>query len=320
MPKVSIIIPTYNRSHIIARTIDCALSQTFTDFEVLVIDDGSTDNTADIIVRMQDSKIRYFKKENGGASSARNFGLEKTRGELIAFLDSDDLWPNDYLSKMLVYFEDDPELAVAYCLTKVQKDDGEIIDSDSQERCYSGNITANLFVNSVVWPSGAVVRKSMADGVTFDESLRNSEDFDFFLRLSVKGRFVFVKDVKVLRGSSADSLSNSCGINCSRILVLERFYNHLGGKSIIPPSSATKKLGHSYRRIAERYRKDTCRSAALAMYKQAISYYPPDMRLYPGLIRTLCINKNNDKMPDWQMPLPLSAGQIIESIQQVVNQ
>lgn len=319
MPKVSVIIPTYNREHVIVKTINCVLSQSFADFEVLVVDDGSTDNTADIVAQIQDERIRYIKKENGGASSARNLGLKETQGEFIAFLDSDDLWPKDYLSKMLVYFENDPELAVAYCLTTVKDSNGKIVDSDSQERCYSGDITANLFVNSVVWPSGAVVRKSMAGGINFDESLRNSEDFDFFLRLSVKGRFVFVKDVKVLRGSSADSLSNSCGINCSRILVLERFYNHLGGKSIIPQFSATKKLGQSYRRIAERYRKDMCRSAALVMYKQAISYYPPDMRLYLGLLRALCIKKNKDKMPNWQMPFPLSFGQVIESKQQAVN-
>ena len=264
---------------------------------------------------MQDNRIRYFMKEIGGASSARNLGMEKAQGEFIAFLDSDDLWPKDYLSKILVYFENAPELAVAYCLTTVSSDNGEVIDSDSQERCYSGDITANLFINSVVWPSGAVVRKSVADGVTFDESLKNSEDFDFFLRLSVKGSFVFAKDVKVFRGSSADSLSNSCGINCSRILVLERFYNHLGGKSIIPRSDAMKKLGHSYRRIAECYRKDMCRSASLVMYKKAIGYYPADIRLYPGLLRALCINKNNDKMPNWQMLSPLSVRQVTEPMQ-----
>jgi glycosyltransferase involved in cell wall biosynthesis len=320
MPKVSVIIPTYNRSHIISKTIGCVLSQSFDDLEILLIDDGSTDNTTDIVAQIQDSKIRYHKKENGGASSARNLGLEKSRGDFIAFLDSDDLWPKDYLAKMLVYFNDDSKLVVAYCLTTVRNDDGEVIDSDSQQRCYSGNITANLFVNSVVWPSGAVIRKKIANGVTFDESLKNSEDFDFFLRLSLKGHFVFVNDVKVFRGSSEDSLSNSCGINCSRILVLERFYNNLGGKSIIPRSAAMKKIGHSYRRIAECYRKDMCRSAALIMYKKAIGYYPADMRLYPGLLKTLCINKNNDKMPNWQIPPSLSVGHVIESEQQTVNQ
>ena len=97
MPQVSIIIPAYNRSKFLAQAVQSVLSQTATDFEILVIDDGSTDDSRAVIENIYDARLKYFYKENGGVSSARNFGLAKAVGEYVSFLDSDDFWPKNFL-------------------------------------------------------------------------------------------------------------------------------------------------------------------------------------------------------------------------------
>lgn len=302
MPKVSVIIPAYNRAYIINEAIASVLSQTFTDFEVLIIDDGSTDNTRQVIESIGDERIRYFHKDNGGASSARNVGLTKATGNFIAFLDTDDHWPDNYLEKMIIHFENDHEIGIAYCMTSVQNSNGKVEISGEASRCHSGMITANLFVNSVIWPSAAIIRKTAAEGFYFDEKLKNSEDSDIFLRLSTTTRAKFVNDVAVFRGSSEDSLSNACGINCSKILVLERFYYNLGGDKFVPKQIAIKKLSRACRRVAERFRKNKCKKASLFLYKKAVCYYPLDIRLYIGTLRTLFLNKDDDPEREWEMP------------------
>jgi glycosyltransferase involved in cell wall biosynthesis len=93
VPKVSVIIPTYNRHDIITATIESVLAQTERDLEVIVVDDGSTDDTCKVVEGLQDGRVSYFYKINGGAASARNLGLSKCKGEYVTFLDSDDFWP-----------------------------------------------------------------------------------------------------------------------------------------------------------------------------------------------------------------------------------
>jgi glycosyltransferase involved in cell wall biosynthesis len=241
MPKVSVIIPTYNRGYIVGEAIESVLSQTFDDFEIMVVDDGSTDNTRNVVNFINDNRIKYFYKNNGGVSSARNMGLDKAAGEYIAFLDSDDLWPENYLQTMVTHLQTKPEYGAAYCATTLQKPDGQIIKYDNFGRCKSGQITRYLFKNSVIWPSVAVLRKEAVNSMFFDELLTNAEDSDFFLRVSVQTKFLFVPDIKVI-----------------------------------------------------------------PLYRKAIRYWPFDLRLYIDMAKTLAIRKFDDKMPDWQMPEPMS--------------
>ena len=97
MPKVSVIIPTYNRSKIVKDAICSVLDQTESDLEIIVVDDGSTDDTHSIVSGISDDRVFYFFKTNGGPAGARNLGLSKAKGEYIAFLDSDDFWPENYI-------------------------------------------------------------------------------------------------------------------------------------------------------------------------------------------------------------------------------
>src|SRR3990170_2838516 len=113
MPKVSVIIPTYNREKYIVETLQSVFAQTFTDYEVIVIDDGSTDNTADVLRPYLD-RIVYIRKPNGGQGSARNVGIKVAKGEYIAFLDSDDLWMPEKLELQVKYLDNNKDAGLVF--------------------------------------------------------------------------------------------------------------------------------------------------------------------------------------------------------------
>ena len=116
MDKVSVIIPTYNRSHTLKRAVESVLGQTFDNFELLIVDDGSEDDTKSVVDSIQDKRIRYIKlKENRGAAGARNEGVRRSECSLIAFQDSDDVWRPEKLERQMIYWEQHPECALVYC-------------------------------------------------------------------------------------------------------------------------------------------------------------------------------------------------------------
>lgn len=125
-PVFTVIIPTYNREHFLKRTIDSILSQTFSDFELVIVDDGSTDCTKDLIDTYEDNRIVYFYKENGGQNSALNMGLRNAKGEYIAFCDSDDTWMPGKLEKFMQKYQEDNEIKVVYSRAgMIKKENGE---------------------------------------------------------------------------------------------------------------------------------------------------------------------------------------------------
>lgn len=305
MPKVSVIIPTYNRGYIVRKTIDNALSQTVQDIELLVVDDGSTDNTREIVEMVDDRRVRYFYKENGGVSSARNFGLSKSKAEFMAFLDSDDVWPKNYLEVMLASLRLNEKYGVAYASVGFICKDGKKDVRIKEKYRPSGWITQSLFRRGFVSVQATVFRKRIFDEALFDEYLKSAEDSDAFLRLSVKTQFFYVPKVCVYLRDSTDSLSKSVGINCNRILSLERFYFQLGGKELILPHIARLKLSHAYRQTAKKYRLAKNRKAAIFLYGRAIKYYPLDLRLYLDMLKSLMLERGNDRLPEWKMQEPL---------------
>ena len=115
-PKVSVIIPTYNRAHLVGRAIRSVLNQTYQDFEIIVVDDGSTDNTEEVVKSFNDPRIRYIRhEENKGAAAARNTGIKAAKGKFIAFQDSDDEWLPKKLEKQMEAFDNaSPKVGVVY--------------------------------------------------------------------------------------------------------------------------------------------------------------------------------------------------------------
>jgi glycosyltransferase involved in cell wall biosynthesis len=312
MPKATVIIPTYNRAALVKEAVDSVLQQSFSDFEVIVVDDGSTDGTREEVQKYRDPRIRYRYKENGGVSTARNTGLKMAKGQYILFLDSDDLWPDNYLEVMLEKLKEKPDYGAAYCGQIIRSPDGRIrIDCDPK-RSKSGWITRALFLKNRLAPvhtPGTCFHRDVLEGFEFDPLLRSSQDIDAWLRLSLKTKFLFVPEVCFIRRKSKEHgispRTSRTGLNANSTLLLERFYFRLGGDKIIPRRQAMRTISHAYRSVAKRHYKLNHRKASLYLYRKAIGYYSYDYHCYNGFLKALFIRRHKDKLPGWRMPGPL---------------
>jgi glycosyltransferase involved in cell wall biosynthesis len=155
MIKVSVIIPNYNQSHYLASAIHSVLRQSFKDFEIIVVDDGSTDNTLEVLAQFSDQVV-YLRQENQGLAGARNTGIRAARGELIGLLDADDEWRPDYLEQMLALSEKHPDAAVFYCMAQCMDVDGgdlpQVVGGPpvAPELLYQKLLRANFIIPSTV--------------------------------------------------------------------------------------------------------------------------------------------------------------------------
>lgn len=185
-PTVSVIIPTHNRAHLLPRALDSVLSQGFADLEVLVVDDGSTDGTAELMKRYDDPRVRYLvQPQNQGVSAARNRGMREARGRFLALLDSDDEWMPDKLAAQVVFLEDaDAKVGAVYTGVETIDPNGERHAHLPQHR---GDLFDVLLVRNVLHgaPSNILMRREVIDEVGFfDEAIPAIEDYDYFLRLA----------------------------------------------------------------------------------------------------------------------------------------
>lgn len=303
MAKVSIVIPTYNRADRVCDSISSVLAQTEKDLELIVVDDGSTDNTRQVIENIPDSRVRYIWRPNGGPAAARNTGLDHAQGDFIAFLDSDDYWPHSYLEKMLSALQTYPDYGMAYASIVQVNAQGQSSRIYKEEKRKFGCVTRHLFYCGFVSPVAVLIRRNVLSEFYFDEALKTAEDSDFFLRLSLRTKYLYVPQVIVSIRVSKDSLRLKTGLNYNRILSLERFYFRCGGNRHVPFYVARKKLSHQYRKIAEQHRRLTHKKASVFLYQEAIKYWPLDIRLYAGLIKSFLLKQDAD--PQWEMPRSL---------------
>jgi glycosyltransferase involved in cell wall biosynthesis len=197
-PQVSVIIPTYNAGRFVAEAIKSVLDQTFADFEVLVIDDGSSDNTAEIVQDFADARVRYIYQDNRGLAGARNTGIRSARGELIALLDADDVWLTNFLERMASILTSNRNLAGVYCGFQYIEQDGTPSPKCVRHVVPSGKLCEALHRASFIVPSTTLMRRSCyVETGLFDEYLRAVEDWDMWLRVSERYTVVGIKDVLV---------------------------------------------------------------------------------------------------------------------------
>jgi glycosyltransferase involved in cell wall biosynthesis len=307
MALVSVIIPTYNRSRLVVEAIASVLGQTIRDIELLVVDDGSTDDTRAVVEALNDTRLSYFYKPNGGVSSARNMGLAKAGGEYICFLDSDDLWPENFLSVMLDALASHPDCDIAYSPRTILYPDNSTVRSRAWDYCQSGNLTRELFLELFMQVSSMCFRRNALKGFTFDVSLPNAEDIDAWLRLSTRVNYLFVpSDGVIYRMDHGVTMRTDFSYeNCNNLLVLERFYYRLGGKAFIPPLAARRRLSQFCQVPAKYHFKKGCRTAAVCLYLHAIRYQPWNVYLYRKLVQALLLSRKDDPLPHWRMPAPL---------------
>lgn len=211
-PLVSVVIATYNMAQYLAAAVDSVLQQTVTDLDVYVIDDGSTDNTGEVMARYaSEPRVHYHRQANAGQTSAKNAGIRMSRGQFVAFCDADDLWLSHKLARQLPLFEASPSVGVVYSRRQRISADGQLLEELDAETCYSGRITTQLFRTNFIPFGTAVVRRKCFEelGGAFDEGYRMGIDWDLWLRISTRYEFGFVDAVTYLYRVWPGQMSNN---------------------------------------------------------------------------------------------------------------
>ena len=198
MTQVSIIVPVYNVKKYLRRCVDSILTQTFTDFELLLVDDGSTDSSGKICdeYKDKDDRIRVFHKENGGVSSARNLGLDNARGRWITFVDSDDWIKNDYLSSMVIRSTDADLIMSSFETTnEIKVCDNKIKDEFFENTSIKNFVERYIYTATLCSPWCKLFKKSLIDGLRFNEKISFAEDTIFVFEYLVKINSVRTVDI-----------------------------------------------------------------------------------------------------------------------------
>ena len=185
-PKVSVIIPTYNRAAFLGAAVRSVLDQTFGDFEVIVVDDGSTDGTDEVVRDIADPRVRYLRQEHKGISSAMNGGIRAASGAYIARLDSDDVWLPEMLQVEVAVLEARPEVGLVSAKGQAMNVSGEILSTTAglPER-YPGDSFRSMLYDDCTCNITVIARRSCFDRVgLYDESLEGNEDWDMWLRMA----------------------------------------------------------------------------------------------------------------------------------------
>ena len=221
-PLISVIIPTYDRALLISRAIDSVLKQTYKNIEIIVVDDGSTDNTGEIILSYL-AGVKYFHKKNGGVSSARNMGIKQSSGEYIAFLDSDDLWYPTKIEKQLDFLSKNKILDSVMCEIEFSDENGIILNKIIRsEEIRMGELGLKDLISNFKTVCTILVKKHIFDGIGyFDEKLTTAEDIDMLFRIASKFKIGYISEplVKVISNKSSNSKSLYTG---NRLVALKK--------------------------------------------------------------------------------------------------
>jgi len=256
MPLVSVIIPTYNRAHLLGRAIESVLAQTFRDFELIVVDDGSTDCTGELL-RSFGSSVRSVVQLNRGVSAARNHGIRVASGELLAFLDSDDEWLPDKLERQVRDFDPLRPWLISHT-DEIWRRNGDPVRQKEIHRKQSGFFFDRALERCLISPSSVMISRALLDHVgLFDESLPAAEDYDLWLRITAFHEVTFVPEPLVIKhGDSPDQLSRTTpAIDRFRIRAIEKIL-------------ADPRLRDDYRQAALMEAARKCRIFATGCFKR----------------------------------------------------
>ena len=193
-PQISIIIPTYNRADFLPKTITSILNQTYQEWEAIIVDDASIDNTEEIVKGYQDSRIQYVShKYNLGISAARNTGIKNSKGKYIALLDSDDEWLPEKLSCQMKIFQKEDLKCGVVCTSAYIVKDGKISSCKALPNRLD-SIYEKLIFKNIIWCSSVLIRKECFEKLgLFDEHLKSCEDWDMWIRISKYYKFIILK-------------------------------------------------------------------------------------------------------------------------------
>lgn len=306
MPKVSVVIPTYNRAHLIGETIQSVLGQTFQDFEIIIVDDGSQDNTQEVVSRFP---VKYFYQENCGVSAARNTGIKLSSGQYIAFLDSDDLWLRHALEKGVAALDKYPEAGFSYGQAYLMDERGLIFgQSKSSFLQHSSVLDGRQFIREMLStynvPIGATMyRRLCLDTVGgFNEAMKMAEDRAFHASLAKRYHVVYIAEPLLKWRVHSRSLSAAPALQeveeCNRI-VLESIFNDEELGPLFWRERANAYFRLYYRLADQAYGCGMMKTARTYIFR-AVKTYPRESFRDLGMSCTFLVAKT------W-LPLPILA-------------
>lgn len=236
-PLVSVVIPAYNVENYIKEAIDSVLLQTYSNIEIIVVDDGSIDGTKKSVdYYLGKNQIIYLYQDNKGLSGARNAGIKIARGEYIALLDADDLFLPAKIEKQVLYMENNPDCDFCYCDVKFFVDEKPNKTLKSRFKYYSGNVFEHLLKANFINPSTLFFRKQIFDKFgMFDESFKRAEDLEYYLRVSLDGAiFCFINEPLFLSRirKSGNLQSNQVLMQSSILEIFENIKLKLSSENI----------------------------------------------------------------------------------------
>jgi glycosyltransferase involved in cell wall biosynthesis len=291
MTTVSVVTPTYNRALFLPDAVSSVLAQTYADLELLIVDDGSEDDTANVLEPyLEDGRVRYFYQQNQGQSHARNLALEQAKGDFIAFLDSDDIWAPDKLEKQLAVLQANPDVDIVHGDEAVINEQGVVISADNMKR-HSGQITRYLLADNSVSITTALVRRRCFDEMGgFDTSVGVADDYELWLRFSARFSYHYVPGIVASYRVMADQISSD---KRRRFAANEMIIRDFLAKydDVLSPAERRWGVARFYCRKA-RYLARTGESGkAIAAIARAFTNAPLDLAVWKGLYRVMVPRK-----------------------------
>lgn len=279
IPIISVIIPTYNRAAYLAQAVRSVLGQTNADFEVLIVDDGSTDDTEQTAKRLDDSRIVYIRQENAGRSVARNQGVAEARGEYVAFLDDDDLFLPHKLSSQLAFLEARPEIGLVASGAQLIDEEGAVVGAWKHWEDQPELNLPNCLDSCPLMPSVVLIRRGELNHLDhwFDPAVEPAEDTDLFLRLLLSGcRIAWLTELVTAYRLHTGS-SQGDGVRYSQ--AYQRLLDKLFARPDLPASIKTAEV--SYR--AKYHLTGALRCYASCQVEQAQQQFAQAIDLRPDL-------------------------------------
>ncbi len=284
-PKVSVLMPAYNRANYIGQAIQSVLDQTYSDLELIVVDDGSTDNTAEVVQRFTDPRVCYIYQQNKGVSGALNTAFQASHGCYIALLGSDDALFPDMLMETLPLLEANPDVGLVYARAQAMDSEGRLLPQvlGAPEK-YPGQTFKSLLYGDCVCGITAVFRRECAERAgLWDESIVANEDWDMWLRMSLVCRFHFVDKIlahfRIHPGGITSGHSEKFArLSLDRVRVLDKIY----ACSDLPPEArAVKAL--AYRNV---YMDVGLRWLSVRAWRESALYFWKAIRVSPNPLVT----------------------------------
>jgi glycosyltransferase involved in cell wall biosynthesis len=315
-PKVSVIVAAYNYARFLADALDSVVRQTFADYEVLVIDDGSSDDTAAVVQPfLDDARVHYYRTPHLGQSGAKNTGMRLARAPLLAFLDADDLWLPDKLARQVALLRADPALAVVHTRRLLIDESGRVLEYE-QPQLPRGLVLPRLFRDNFVCFSSVLARRPVLEEAGgFDNELSLAIDYDLWLRVARRHRFDHVDEPLVCYRTGHASLSRRIEERLAAVYYIRRrFLDEQGGRALLEPALVRRAESETCHHLGVVTR-NRSRLAALPWHVRAVRRDPTCGLAWRGLFSLWLperlrrhLRRALGKPEDWSVRRPLGAG------------